>query len=65
QDKSPPAGVEVVEIDPLSGLRGAGCKETQAIPFIKGHGPSRDAACARRSSRMIDEGINWLQRLFE
>ncbi|MEN8178673.1 MAG: penicillin-binding protein 1B, partial [Pseudomonadota bacterium] len=41
QDKSPPAGVEVVEIDPLSGLRGAGCKETQAIPFIKGHGPSR------------------------
>ncbi len=60
-----PANVEIVEIDKRSGLRGSGCKETQAVPFIKGYAPRRDAACARRPARVMDDEINWLQSLFD
>ncbi len=60
-----PAGVEMVEIDSVSGLRGSGCKETQSAPFVKGYAPRRDAPCARRPRRMMDNEINWLQQLFD
>ena len=61
----PPAGVEIVEIDVASGLRGGGCRETREIPFIKGQAPQKDAPCARRHGRMLDDGIHWLRKLFE
>jgi penicillin-binding protein 1B len=64
-EQSPPAGVELVAIDPESGLRGAGCPHSRNVPFIEGSGPRREARCARhRSKGSMDDELNWLQRLF-
>ncbi len=61
-DERPPMGVELVAIDPKTGLLGEGCDEARDTPFFKGSEPDRSAPCARSDS-MMDEGILWLQRL--
>lgn len=63
-EQTPPDGVELMEIDMASGLRGAGCPDSQTIPFIRGSGPQRKARCARGSQDFLDDGIHWLQKLF-
>ena len=63
--QSPPTGIEMVVIDSESGLLGEGCDHSQTLPFIRGSAPTRYASCAHRPGRALDEGINWLQRLFE
>jgi penicillin-binding protein 1B len=67
-----PAGIQTLVVDRVSGLLGEGCPETQAIPFIDGSGPRRDAACGRqrvsrqqRRKSLLDDEINWLQSLFQ
>ncbi|MCU7841528.1 MAG: penicillin-binding protein 1B [Candidatus Thiodiazotropha sp. (ex Troendleina suluensis)] len=61
--QEPPMGVDVLTIDPLSGLLGEGCPQTTNYPFIAGSGPTSEASCAHSES-LVDEGILWLQRLF-
>lgn len=61
--RDPPMGVDVLTIDPLSGLLGEGCPQTTNYPFIAGSGPTSEASCAHSES-LVDEGILWLQRLF-
>jgi len=63
-EERPPMGVELVAIDPKTGLLGEGCDEARDTPFFKGSEPDRSAPCARRDS-MMDEGILWLQRLLQ
>jgi penicillin-binding protein 1B len=62
--ESPPAGVEMLKIDGKSGLLGEGCPETEVIPFIRGSAPKRMAGCARKKRSVLDDEIDWLQRLF-
>jgi penicillin-binding protein 1B len=62
---APPSGVELVEIDGASGLLGKGCEGSETLPFIRGSGPQRRAACASREDSMLDDGILWFQRLME
>lgn len=59
-----PPGVGLLEIDLVTGLLGAGCPETELIPFIQGSGPKRDAGCSRQKESMMDEEISWFQQLF-
>ncbi|MEW8434208.1 MAG: penicillin-binding protein 1B [Candidatus Thiodiazotropha sp.] len=58
-----PLGVEMLAIDPESGLLGEGCPQAREYPFISGSGPSSRAACARSDS-LVEDGILWFQRLF-
>ncbi len=60
----PPIGVELVQIDPESGLLGEGCDDARSVPFFEGSAPERRAACARGNS-LMDDGLLWLQRLLE
>ena len=62
-EERPPSGVEMVTVDSESHLRGEGCKDTEAVPFVAGSAPKGSARCARVGSFM-DEGVLWLQRLF-
>ncbi|MGD9164669.1 MAG: penicillin-binding protein 1B, partial [Chromatiales bacterium] len=62
-EERPPIGIELVAIDPKSGLMGEGCKDARITPFFKGSGPKRVAPCARGS--LMDDGLLWLQRLME
>jgi penicillin-binding protein 1B len=62
-DARPPIGIELVAIDPKSGLLGEGCEDARSTPFFKGSEPERSAPCARES--LMDEGLLWLQRLLE
>ncbi|MCU7880641.1 MAG: penicillin-binding protein 1B [Candidatus Thiodiazotropha sp. (ex Lucinoma aequizonata)] len=61
--QDPPMGVDVLTIDPLSGLLGEGCPQMINYPFIAGSGPTSEASCAHSES-LVDEGILWLKRLF-
>jgi penicillin-binding protein 1B len=63
-DERIPRGVEMVEIEPLSGFLGEGCRETHFAPFIEGSAPEAKARCYRGES-LMPEGIDWLRRLFE
>lgn len=63
-EKRPPMGVELVAIDPKTGLLGEGCEGARPTPFFKGSEPDRTAPCARRGI-LMDEGILWLQRLLQ
>jgi len=63
-EERPPAGVELVVVDSDSHLLGEGCKDAQPIPFVAGSAPKKSARCARGNSFM-DEGLLWLQRLFD
>jgi penicillin-binding protein 1B len=62
-DDRHPVGIELVAIDPRTGLLGEGCKDAVTTPFFKGSEPARSAPCARES--MMDDGLLWLQRLLE
>lgn len=58
-----PLGVEMLAIDPESGLLGEGCPQAREYPFISGSGPSSRAPCAGSGS-LVEDGILWFQRLF-
>ncbi|MES9940513.1 MAG: penicillin-binding protein 1B [Candidatus Thiodiazotropha sp. 6PLUC2] len=58
-----PRGVEMVAIDPITGLRGEGCRDAVNYPFISGSMALESAPCARSSS-LMDDGVEWLQSLF-
>ncbi len=66
-----PAGVQELKIDSLTGLLGAGCPQSEVIPFISGSGPREHADCDRSrqpkrgAKSMLDDEINWLQKLFQ
>jgi penicillin-binding protein 1B len=60
----PPIGIELVAIDPKTGLLGEGCEDARNTPFFKGSEPDRSAPCAR-SNNLMDDGILWLQRLMQ
>jgi penicillin-binding protein 1B len=62
-EERPPIGIELVAIDPKTGLLGDGCEDARTTPFFKGSEPERSAPCAR--SNLMDEGLLWLQRLLE
>jgi penicillin-binding protein 1B len=50
----PPEEVEMVSIDPDSGLRGGGmCSDTREYPFIIGSAPTEHAACAGGQFRNV------------
>ncbi|MCU7933318.1 MAG: penicillin-binding protein 1B [Candidatus Thiodiazotropha sp. (ex Dulcina madagascariensis)] len=61
--EEPPTGVEVLAIDPVTGLLGEGCPQATGYPFIVGSAPTAEAPCAVRDSH-LDTGIRWLQGLF-
>ncbi|MCU7807884.1 MAG: penicillin-binding protein 1B, partial [Candidatus Thiodiazotropha sp. (ex Semelilucina semeliformis)] len=63
-DDRMPVGVEMVQVDPATGLLGEGCKNAQSTPFISGSAPKVAARCARQNS-MMDEGLQWLQQLLD
>ncbi|MEW8049358.1 MAG: penicillin-binding protein 1B [Candidatus Thiodiazotropha sp.] len=58
-----PVGVEMLAIDPETGLLGEGCPQVIEYPFISGSGPTSQATCARSGS-LVEDGILWFQRFF-
>ena len=58
-----PRGVEMVAIDPLTGLRGEGCRDAVDYPVISGTITLDSAPCASSHS-LMDDGVKWLQGLF-
>ncbi|MCG7918940.1 MAG: penicillin-binding transpeptidase domain-containing protein, partial [Candidatus Thiodiazotropha taylori] len=58
-----PRGVEMVAIDPASGLRGEGCRNAVDYPVISGSITLGNAPCANTHS-LMDDGVEWLQGLF-
>jgi penicillin-binding protein 1B len=58
-----PRGVEMVAIDPVSGLRGEGCRNAVDYPVISGTIVLESAPCANNHS-LLDDGVEWLQGLF-
>ncbi len=51
-DTPPPADVEMVRVDPHSGLRlGSGCGRGQPVPFLIGSAPQRSTSCGEVASR--------------
>jgi penicillin-binding protein 1B len=53
-----PEEVEMVSIDPDSGLRGGGlCSDVRKYPFIIGSAPTEHAACAGGQFRNVFQGI--------
>ncbi|MCG7968768.1 MAG: penicillin-binding protein 1B [Candidatus Thiodiazotropha taylori] len=58
-----PRGVEMVAIDPASGLRGEGCRNAVDYPVISGSITLGSAPCANNHS-LMDDGVEWLQGLF-
>ena len=72
---SRPEGVELVSIDPKSGLRGSGCPGALEIPFAKGSAPEARAPCASEVAETLDKAVDavketvapvksWLERIF-
>jgi len=67
-----PEGIELVWIDPQTGLRsGAGCEGARELPFVRGTAPVEPAPCADAldaAVQTIDAGVerakSWLERLF-
>ena len=65
----PPDGVEIVLIDPGSGLRADPlCSGALALPFAQGTAPVERAPCASALGLAVEEvtrtGKSWLERLF-
>jgi penicillin-binding protein 1B len=58
-----PIGVEMIPIDPETGLLGEGCTQAIEYPFISGSEPESRAPCARSGS-LVKDGVRWFQRLF-
>jgi penicillin-binding protein 1B len=62
-DPIPPASVEMLEVDRLTGLRAdSGCSETIEVPFMAGWGPQEWAPCAYGDVR---SPLRWLRDIFE
>ena len=59
----PPADVEELPVDPVSGLRAdAGCTETMSEPYLRSAEPQQYAPCANQSKSTPS---NWLQNIFK
>jgi penicillin-binding protein 1B len=61
--RNQPMGVEMIAIDPDTGLLGEGCPQAIEYPFIIGSGPEFRAPCARSGS-LVNDGLLWFQGLF-
>jgi penicillin-binding protein 1B len=71
-----PDAIELVAIDPQSGLSGKGCPGAIDMPFIKGSEPQQRAPCASDGlesavkdvvdavGKAVEPVKNWLERLF-
>jgi penicillin-binding protein 1B len=67
-----PEGIELVSIDPQTGLRGGGtCPGAQDIPFVQGSAPTERAPCssaldaaAEAVDATVQRAKSWLERLF-
>ncbi len=63
-----PEGIELVSIDPQTGLRGGGCPGALELPFIKGTAPEQRAPCDSAIIDAVRETVapvkGWLDRLF-
>jgi penicillin-binding protein 1B len=63
-----PDGIELVSIDPQSGLRGSGCAGAVEVPFMKGSAPAALAPCASATAEVIEKAVapvkSWLERIF-
>jgi penicillin-binding protein 1B len=57
-----PDGVEVVAIDPQTGLRGSGCPGAYELPFVNGSAPEGRAPCA--DGKTVEKVKGWLERIF-
>lgn len=66
-DMTPPAGIEIVTIDSVTGLRGGfGCADVIELPFITGTAPPALAPCADGEIRQsIDRTIDFFKGVFE
>jgi penicillin-binding protein 1B len=63
-EQNRPVGVEMLAIDPETGLLGEGCPQVIEYPFISGSSPASRAPCARSGS-LVEDGVLWFQRLFD
>ncbi|HEX2199323.1 MAG TPA: penicillin-binding protein 1B [Burkholderiales bacterium] len=67
-----PEGIELVSIDPQTGLRGgSACQGAQELPFVLGSAPSERAPCsdaldaaAEAVDATVKKAKSWLERLF-
>jgi penicillin-binding protein 1B len=67
-----PDGIELVSIDPQTGLRGGvSCQGSQELPFVQGSAPQERAPCsnsldaaAEAVDATVQKAKNWLERLF-
>ena len=67
-----PEGIELVSIDPQTGLRGGGtCPGAQELPFVQGSAPVDRAPCsgafdaaAEAVDATVQKAKSWLERLF-
>ena len=57
-----PDGVEIVHIDPQTGLRGSGCPGAFELPFVAGSAPEGRAPCA--DGKTVERVKGWLERIF-
>ena len=65
----PPEGIEMVLIDPQSGLRADPlCPDALELPFSRGSAPAQHAPCVSAVGLAVEEvkqkGKSWLERLF-
>jgi penicillin-binding protein 1B len=69
---APPEGIEMVSIDPQTGLRGGvSCPGSVELPFVKGSSPEGRAPCSGAGDAVVEavgEAVkpvkSWLERLF-
>ena len=66
-----PERVELVWIDPQSGLRGISCPGAQELPFVQGSAPREMAPCSssvdaavEAVNATVEKAKSWLERLF-
>ena len=67
-----PEGIELVWIDPQSGLRGGtSCPGASEVPFVQGSAPSERAPCSgamdaavEAVGQTVEKAKSWLERLF-
>jgi penicillin-binding protein 1B len=62
-EQNRPVGVEMIPIDPETGLLGEGCPQVVEYPFITGSEPVSRATCAESDS-LVEDGVLWFHRLF-
>jgi penicillin-binding protein 1B len=66
-----PERIELVWIDPQSGLRGSSCPGAQELPFVQGSAPRERAPCAspvdaavEAVGQTVEKAKSWFERLF-